>query len=82
MPVKAIYLDQWEAEQLQDPKLCKIYEDLEPAYQVAHLRIARGVTQQELAELIVITQSNIARLQSGKGVSVIVLRSRRGKGVR
>jgi predicted transcriptional regulator len=44
----------------------RAYEDLEPAYQVARLRILCGLTQAQLAELVGTKQPNIARLESGR----------------
>jgi transcriptional regulator with XRE-family HTH domain len=58
--------EDWEAEQLQDPEFRAAAEDLEPAYQVARLRIARGLTQEQLAEMVGTKQPSIARLESGK----------------
>lgn len=59
-------LDQWLNEQLQEPAFCEEYEALEPAYQIARLRILRGMTQQELAEKVGTQQPSIARIESGK----------------
>lgn len=56
----------WEAEQMQDPEFRAAVEELEPAYQVARLRIKRGLTQKQLANLVGTHQSSIARLESGK----------------
>ncbi|MGB0389613.1 MAG: hypothetical protein ACPGWR_32735 [Ardenticatenaceae bacterium] len=47
---KTIRFDDWEAEQLQDPEFHAAAEELEPAYQIARLRILRGITQQQLAQ--------------------------------
>jgi transcriptional regulator with XRE-family HTH domain len=60
-----IRFEDWEAEQMQDPGFRAAVEELEPAYQVARLRIARGLTQEQLAELVGTKQSSIARLESG-----------------
>jgi DNA-binding XRE family transcriptional regulator len=54
------------AEQLQDPKFREAWEALEPAYQIARLRIMRGLTQKELADLVGTKQPSIARLESGR----------------
>jgi transcriptional regulator with XRE-family HTH domain len=51
---------------LQDPEVRAAYEDLEPAYQVACLRIEQGMTQEELARKVGTRQPNIARLESGR----------------
>ena len=37
----------------------------EPAYQVARLRILRGLTQKQLADMVGTKQSSIARLERG-----------------
>lgn len=58
--------EEWEAEQLQDPAFRKIAESMEPGHQVARLRIQKGLTQSELAELVGSHQSSIARLESGR----------------
>jgi hypothetical protein len=47
-----IRFEEWEAEQLQDPAFREIAESMEPGHQVARLRIQRGLTQAELAELV------------------------------
>jgi len=54
-------------ELLKDPETRKAYDALETAYQVTCLRIERGLTQQQLAELVGTKQPSIARLESGKG---------------
>ena len=38
-----IRFEDWEAEQMQDPGFRAAAEELEPAYQVARLRIMRGL---------------------------------------
>jgi hypothetical protein len=35
----------WEAEKIKDAEIIAIAEELEPGYQVARLRILRGLTQ-------------------------------------
>ncbi|MBI4771099.1 MAG: helix-turn-helix transcriptional regulator [Chloroflexi bacterium] len=50
---------------MADPDFRAAVEELEPAYQVASLRIQRGLTQAQLAALAGTTQSSIARLESG-----------------
>lgn len=61
-----IRFEEWEALQLQDPEYVAALEELEPAYQVARLRMKKGLTQKELAERVGTKQSSIARLESGK----------------
>ena len=60
-----ISFEDWEAGQMKDPEFRAAAEELEPAYQVARLRIMRGLTQEQLAELVGTKQSSIARLESG-----------------
>ena len=60
-----IRFEDWEADQMKDPEFRAAVEELEPAYQVARLRIMRGLTQEQLAELVGTKQSSIARLESG-----------------
>ena len=51
---------------LANPEVRAAYDALEPAYQVACLRITAGMTQAELAEKVGTRQPNIARLEAGK----------------
>jgi len=67
MSVKTIRVDDWLAEENQDPEFRKAVAEMAPAYQLARLRIMRGLTQKELAEKVGTKQSGIARLESGKG---------------
>jgi DNA-binding XRE family transcriptional regulator len=62
-----IRFEDWEADQMKDPEFRAAVEELEPAYQVARLRILRGLTQQQLAERVGARQPSIARLESGRG---------------
>jgi transcriptional regulator with XRE-family HTH domain len=61
-----IHFEDWLHEQMQDPAFRAAMEELEPAYQVARLRMKRGLTQKELAKLVGTRQSSISRLESGK----------------
>lgn len=54
-----------KAEILKDSDTLAAYQELEPAYQIARLRIQRGLTQAELAERVGTQQPSIARLESG-----------------
>lgn len=65
VPRQLAPLEEWEAEQLADPEFVAALAELEPAYQVARLRILRGLTQEQLAELVGTKQPGIARLESG-----------------
>jgi transcriptional regulator with XRE-family HTH domain len=61
-----VRFDDWLREQMQEPAFRAAMEELEPAHQVARLRIKRGLTQKELANLVGTRQSSISRLESGK----------------
>ena len=63
---KLIDFQEWEARQLQDAEFLAEVEELEAGYAVARLRMLKGLTQQQLADLVGTKQSSIARLESGK----------------
>jgi len=54
---------------LKDPEFRAEYEALEPEYKLAsaliRLRLAKGLTQEQLAKLLNTKQESIARLESG-----------------
>lgn len=52
------------AEDLQDEAFREAYERLGPAYEIARLRMERGLTQKQLARLVGTRQSSISRLES------------------
>lgn len=54
------------AQALADPEFREAWEASDPAYQVARLRILRGLTQQQLAERVGTRQPSMARLESGR----------------
>ena len=58
-------LDEYVDEQLESPDFQTAWQTLEPAYQIARLRIRRGLTQGELAARVGTQQPSIARLESG-----------------
>lgn len=57
---------------LKDPEFRKEYDALEPEYKLAialiRLRLAKGLTQEELARLLNTKQESIARLESGSSL--------------
>lgn len=64
--METVRFEDWLAQQMKDPEFRAEYEALEPAYQLARMRIAKGLTQAQLAELVGTKQPGIARLESGK----------------
>lgn len=67
---KAIDFQDYLTEQLKDPIIKKHYDkfgkQLEVAYQILQSRKQKGISQAELAKKLNTTQSNIARIESGK----------------
>ena len=57
--------EDWEAEKIKDPDFLAAAKELEPGYQVARLRMLRGLTQAQLAEMVGTRQPSIARLENG-----------------
>lgn len=57
--------ENWEAKKLQDTEFRAAVEKLEPGYQIARLRILRGLSQAQLAEKVGTKQPSIARLENG-----------------
>lgn len=55
-----------KARLLADPETQAAYDALEPASQIARLRIEVGLTQAQLAELVGTKQPSIARLERGQ----------------
>lgn len=54
---------------MQDPEFKREYDNLEPEYKFAvnliRLRLAKGLTQEDLARMLNTKQESIARLESG-----------------
>ncbi|MFZ5909086.1 MAG: helix-turn-helix transcriptional regulator [Chloroflexota bacterium] len=67
-PISKTTFKEWQTEQLKDPEFAAIARELEPGYQIARLRIARGLTQAQLAELVGTHQPSIARIENGKSL--------------
>ena len=67
-PISKTNYKDWQAEQLKDPEFVAAARELEPGYQIARLRIQRGMTQAQLADLVGTRQPSIARLENGNSV--------------
>jgi len=61
-----VRFEDWLQERMTDPEFRAEWEAAAPGYQVAALRMRRGLTQAQLADLVRTTQSSIARLESGR----------------
>ncbi|MDO8754885.1 MAG: helix-turn-helix transcriptional regulator [Anaerolineales bacterium] len=66
----------WHKEQLKNPEFAIIARELEPGYQIARLRIARGLTQAQLAEMVGTQQPSIARIESGNALPSLLFLER------
>jgi predicted transcriptional regulator len=64
-PVSKITFQEWQAQQSQDPEFVAECLELEVGYQIARLRLLRGMTQAELADRVGTRQPSIARLENG-----------------
>jgi len=67
-PVSKKNFKDWQVEQRQDPDFVAAERELEPGYQVSRLRIQRGLTQAQLAEMVGTRQPSIARLENGTSI--------------
>jgi DNA-binding XRE family transcriptional regulator len=63
--------EDWETEKIKDARFAAAAEELEPGYQIARLRILRGLTQIQLAEMVGTRQPSIARLENGSSLPSI-----------
>lgn len=61
--------EEYRQEALEDKKVCKEYEDLQPEYDIIHaminIRTTQNLTQKDLAEKAGISLSNIKKLENG-----------------
>ncbi len=60
--------EDWESEKIKNPDFLAAAEELEPGYQVARIRMMRGLTQAQLAEMVGTRQPSIARLENGSSM--------------
>lgn len=63
--IKLLKFEDWESEKIKAPDFLAVAEELELGYQVARLRMFRGLTQAQLAEMVGTRQPSIARLENG-----------------
>jgi DNA-binding XRE family transcriptional regulator len=75
-PISKTTFKDWQKEQLKDPEFATIARELEPGYQIARLRIAHGLTQAQLAEMVGTHQPSIARLENGKSLPSLLFLER------
>ena len=67
-PISKTSFKDWQTEQQKDPEFVAAANELEPGYQIARLRIQRGLTQAQLAEMVGTRQPSIARLENGNSI--------------
>jgi DNA-binding XRE family transcriptional regulator len=65
MPARTVPYEAVRAELIADPHTFVEYQAVSIIYQLIRLRIERGLTQAELAELVGTKQPSIARLERG-----------------
>lgn len=65
-PISKLRFEDWEADRLQDKQFVQEVRRLETGHQIACLRIERGLTQAQLAEMVGTKQPSIARLERGE----------------
>ena len=64
-PISKTSFEEWQANQNLDPEFAAESLTLELGYQIARLRMQRGLTQSQLAEKVGTSKSSIARLENG-----------------
>ena len=75
-PISKTIFKDWQKEQLKDSEFAAIARELEPGYQIARLRIAHGLTQAQLAEMVGTHQPSIARIENGKSLPSLLFLER------
>ena len=63
----------WQTEQIKDPEYVAARNQLEPGYKIARLRIRRGLTQAQLAEMVSVREVTISRVESGSRIPSLSL---------
>ena len=67
-PVSKTTFKDWQDQQHQDAEFVAESLELEAGYQIARLRLLRGLTQAQLADMVGTRQPSIARLENGSSV--------------
>ncbi len=67
-PISPTTFKDWQARQQADPDFVAAAGTFEIGYQFTRLRIQRGLTQAQLAEMVGTRQPSIARLENGTSV--------------
>jgi transcriptional regulator with XRE-family HTH domain len=67
-PVSKTTFKDWQDQQRQDAEFVAESLELEAGYQIARLRLLRGLTQTQLAAMVGTRQPSIARLENGSSV--------------
>jgi transcriptional regulator with XRE-family HTH domain len=63
-----ISFSNWQEQQNQDPDFLEECRRLDLGYQIARLRLLRGMTQAELADKVGTRRASIARLENGSSL--------------
>lgn len=63
-----ISLQDWQSRQLGDPEFVAESEKLALGHEITRLRLLRGLTKAQLAEMVGTRQPAIARLENGNSV--------------
>ena len=72
-PISETSFEEWQSEQSKDPEYVAAAVELELGYQITRLRIQKGLSQAQLAEKVGISQSSIAKFESGDYVLGLAL---------
>ena len=75
-PLSKTSFKDWQVQQSQDTEFIAESLELEAGYQIARLRIQRGLTQSQLAEMVGTHQPSIARLENGNSVPSLLFLER------
>lgn len=78
-PLSPTTFPDWQSQQQVDPDFVAAANTLEIGYQVARLRLQRGLTQAQLAEMVGTRQPSIARLENGSSTPSLTFLDRIAK---